>query len=187
MKVEGREKISIAVSDAWRGVNDPSILRACTPGLTRLDETSPDQFEATLELKLPAVSGRFEGRVVILERDEPSRLKLQLEGKGGPGFVNGEAELHFGPDGDGTAVHFEANVQVGGQIARLGQRMISGVTKEMAGQFFEALERVAAPGGTAAEDGGVSAPTEFAPNPLSSFLKLAWRTLLNLLGLSKRS
>ena len=187
MKVEGREKISIAVSDAWRGVNDPSILRACTPGLTRLDETSPDQFEATLELKLPAVSGRFEGRVVILERDEPSRLKLRLEGKGGPGFVNGEAELHLGADADGTAVHFEADVQVGGQIARLGQRMISGVTKEMAGQFFEALEREAAPGEAAAAGGEVPGSTAFRPNPLSSFLQLAWRTLLNLLGLSKRS
>ena len=187
MKVEGREKIAIALADAWRGVNDPSILRACTPGLTRLDETNPDHFEATLELKLPAVSGRFEGRVVILEREEPSRMKLRLEGKGGPGFVNGEAELHLAADGDGTAVRFEADVQVGGQMARLGQRMISGVTKEMAGQFFEALERAAAPGAPASGDGGVPVPAEAGPNPLSSFLRLAWRTLLNLLGLSKRS
>ena len=162
MKVEGREKISIGLADAWRGVNDPSTLRACTPGLTRLDETSPDHFEATLELKLPAMSGRFEGQVVILERDEPSRLKLRLEGKGGPGFVNGEAELHLGADGDGTAIRFNADVQVGGPMARLGQRMISGVTKEMAGQFFEALERVAAPGAAASGEGEVPPRTEKA-------------------------
>ena len=187
MKIEGQEKISIDRTDAWRGVNDPAVLRACTPGLTRLDETRPDHFEATLELKLPAVSGRFEGQVVILERDEPERMKLRLEGKGGPGFVKGEAELHLDAEGDGTAVRFAADVQVGGQIARLGQRMISGVTKEMAGQFFEALETAAAPGGAERDDGGEVVLADSSPNPLASFLQLAWRTLLNLLGLSKRS
>lgn len=181
MKIEGSERIAVALADAWRGVNDPAVLRACTPGVTRLDETAPDHFEATLELKLPAINGRFDGTAQIVERDEPRRLKLRLQGKGAPGFVNGDAEIFLEADGDGTAVRYAADVQVGGQVARLGQRMISGVTKEMAGQFFEAFERAAAPG--AAAD---AAPPP-APNPLMAALQLAWRTLLNLLGLSRRS
>lgn len=183
VKIEGRERLQVSLADAWRSLNDPAVLRACTPGLSRLDETRADHYEATLELKLPALNGRFEGSVDIVEREEPSRMKMRLEGKGGPGFVNGEAELHLEGEGDATVIRYVADIQVGGQVARLGQRMISGVTKEMAGQFFEALERAAS---GAASVSGV-APADSGPKPLSAFLALAWRTLLNLLGLSKRS
>lgn len=186
MKIEGHETLAIALSDTWRGLNDPGVLRSCTPGLTRLDETSPDHFEATLELNLPAVTGLFEGRLDILEREEPSRMKLRLEGKGRPGFVRGEAEIQLEAQAGGTAVQFVADVQVGGQIARLGQRMISGVTKEMAGQFFEALEGVAAPRGAGSDPSHVT-PVSAPPDTFASFFKLVWRTFLNLLGLSRRS
>jgi len=180
VRVEGNETIGVSRVDTWRGVNDPEVLKACMPGVTRLDETRPDHFEATLELKLPAIHGRFDGRIDIVERTEPDRLKLHIEAKGGAGFVNGEAELHLEEVEAGTFLRYVADVQVGGQIARLGQRMISGVTKEMAGQFFESLERVLNDEGTC---GGLSAPR----NPIAAFLQLAWRSLRNLLGLSRRS
>ncbi len=180
MRVEGHETIGVSRADAWRGVNDPEVLKACTPGVTRLEETRPDHFEATLELKLPAIHGCFDGSVDIVERTEPDRMKLHIDAKGGAGFVNGEAELHLEEVEAGTVLRYVADVQVGGQVARLGQRMISGVTKEMAGQFFESLERVLNGGGTC---GGLAAPR----NPIATFFQLAWRTLLNLLGLSRRS
>ncbi len=180
MRVEGHETIGVSRADAWRGVNDPEVLKACTPGVTRLEETRPDHFEATLELKLPAIHGRFDGSVDIVERTEPDRLKLHIDVKGGPGFVNGEAVLHLEEAEAGTALRYVADVQVGGQVARLGQRMISGVTKEMAGQFFESLERVLTGSGT---NGALTAPR----NPIAAFFQLAWRTLLNLLGVSRRS
>ncbi len=180
MKVEGHETLGVSRADAWRGVNDPEVLKACTPGVTRLEETRPDHFEATLELKLPAIHGRFDGSVDIVERMEPDRLKLRIGAKGRPGFVNGEAELHLEEAAAGTALRYVADIQVGGQVARLGQRMISGVTKEMAGQFFESLERVLTGGATR---GAPSAPR----NPIAAIFQLAWRTLLNLLGLSSRS
>jgi uncharacterized protein len=187
MRIEGTEKVSARRAEIWRGINDPSVLRACTPGLTRLDETSPDHFDAALELALPAISGRFEGSVDILERDAEQRMKLQLKGKGAPGFVNGTAELLLADaEGGGTQIGYVVDVQIGGQIARLGQRMIFGVTKEMLGQFFEALERsvsvAAAPSASATASARPAAPAPFA-----ALVQLAWRTLLNLLGLSKRS
>jgi hypothetical protein len=193
MRIEGQETVAASQAEVWRGVNDPAVLRACTPGLTKLDETTPDHFDAALELKLPAVSGRFDGTADVVEREEPRRLKLKVKGKGAPGFVDGSAELVLAPaegDASRTLVRYVADVQIGGQVARLGQRMISGVTKEMAGQFFEALartldaQRAAAAG---APDGGASASAPAPPNAFLAFLQLAWRTLLNLLGLSKRS
>ncbi len=176
MRVEGRERVPLAIEEAWRRINDPETMRACTPGLERLEETSVDHYEALLELRLPAITGRFTGTVDFLERREPELLRLRMKGKGPPGFVDGEVTLRLSACDDGTEVQYEADVHVGGQVARLGQRMISGVTQEMAGQFFEAFGR-----------SGVDATPAQPPNAMRSFLVLVWRTLLNLLGLSRRS
>jgi carbon monoxide dehydrogenase subunit G len=189
VRIEGSEKVAVPRSAVWSGLNDPAVLRACTPGLTRLDESSKDHFDAVLELAIPALTGRFEGSVDIVERAEKERMKLRLKGQGSPGFVNGTAELHLADaDGGGTQLGYVVDVQVGGQIARLGQRMIFGVTKEMLGQFFEALERrLAAPAAAPRPDASHAPAAAAAPPALGSLFQLAWRTLLNLLGLSKRS
>jgi len=163
----------------WRGLNDPAVLKACTPGLEVLDETRPDHYDAVLEVRVPALTGRFEGSADVVERQDPERMKLRLQGKGSPGFVQGEAELRLAETGEGTRVDYVADVQVGGQVARLGQRMISGITKEMAGQFFEAFARH----GKGEAGGAAPAPR----NPIAAFFQLLWRTILNLLGLSRRS
>ena len=87
MKIEGQERLALPAGRAFEALLDPALLRACTPGLARLDETQPGHYEATLDLKLPAISGRFEGTVDVVEREAPSRAKLRLKGKGAPGFV----------------------------------------------------------------------------------------------------
>jgi carbon monoxide dehydrogenase subunit G len=176
MNIEGREHVAVAINDVWRGLNDTQVYRDSMPELTSLEETEPDHMDAVLELQLPAISGRFEGSLDVLERAEPERLKLRLEGKGGPGFVVGEAELLLTENGDGTDVHYRVDVQVGGQIARLGQRMIAGVTKEMASNFFIAFEQVMQ---------GGEKPR--AANPIIGMIRLVWQTLLSMLGLSRRS
>jgi len=185
MKIEGRERVALPRERVFAALDDPAVLRACTPGLTRLERTAPDRYEATLEIQLPALTGRFEGSVAILERAAPERMRFQLEGKGAPGFVHGTAELELVDAAPGTEVRYVADVQVGGQVARLGQRMLSGVSKEMAGQFFEAFEGAAAPGAAAGAGGAVARPA--AKRPIAAALQLLWRTILNLLGLSKRS
>lgn len=175
MKLEGTESLETPLLDCWRRINDPVVLRACAPGLISLTESGSDVYDAVLELKLPALSGRFTGTVEFVERHEPERLRLRLRGKGAPGFVEASAEVRLAETDEGTQLRYTAEVQVGGQLARLGQRMISGVTREMAGQFFENLDRY--------QPGGRTAP----PSAIRSFLTLLWRSLLRLLGLRRDS
>ncbi|HXZ85211.1 MAG TPA: SRPBCC domain-containing protein, partial [Myxococcota bacterium] len=109
------------------------------------------------------------------ERRPPDHLRLRLAGKGPVGFVDGEVALELARVDEGTRVQYAADVQVGGQVARLGQRMLSGVTREMAGQFFAAFERWRP-----------EAPDQVvAPGAGRSFLQLLWRSLLRLLGLRR--
>jgi carbon monoxide dehydrogenase subunit G len=175
MKLEGRQVIDTPLAQAWQRIIDPRVLRACTPGLEKLEARDPDHYEALLEVRVPAVTGRFEGTLEFLERVPPERVKLRLAGKGAVGFVDGEVTLSLSAVDEGTSVSYVADVQVGGQIARLGQRMISGVTREMAGQFFTAFERWK----PEAPEEKVAAP------PARSFFQLVWRTLLRLLGLRR--
>jgi len=175
VRLEGTETVARSPQEAWEGLNDARALRACTPGLERLDARDPDHYDAVLEVKLPAITGRFEGTLEYLERHPSDRLRLRLQGKGAVGFVDGEVTLELAPSGPHTQVHYVADVQIGGQVARLGQRMLSGVTREMAGQFFRAFESWRAE----AADVKVAAP------PGRSFLQLVWRTLLRLLGVRR--
>ena len=175
MKLEGRQIVDLPLEAAWERLLDPRVLRACTPGLEKLEPRDADHCDAVLEVKLPAISGRFEGTLEYLERRPPDQLRLRLQGKGAVGFVDGEVALELARVDEGTSIHYAADVQVGGQVARLGQRMLSGVTREMAGQFFAAFERWRP-----------EAPEEVvAPGAGRSFLQLVWRSLLRLLGLRR--
>lgn len=171
MFIEGREHVAAPVDAVWRGLNDTQVYRDSMPELTSLIETRPDHMEAVLELKLPAITGRFEGFLDVLERTEPGRLKLRLEGKGGSGFVVGDVELLMTESGDGTDVCYQANLQIGGQMARLGQRMIAAMAREMARNFFVAFEQLMHNG-----------KKPQAVNPVIVVLRLVWRTLLGMLG-----
>ena len=175
MKLEGRQVIETPLAQAWERIIDPRVLRACTPGLEKLEARDPDHYDALLEVRLPAITGRFEGSLEFLERVPPERLKFRLAGKGAVGFVDGEVTLLLSEVDEGTSVQYVADVQIGGQVARLGQRMISGVTREMAGQFFSAFERWQ----PEAPEQKVAAP------PARSFFQLLWRTILRLLGLRR--
>ena len=175
MKLDGRQVVDVPLARAFERLNDPRVLKACTPGLERLDARDADHFDAVLEVKLPAITGRFEGTLEYLERQPPDRVRLRVQGKGAVGFVDGEVTLELASADEGTSVHYIADVQVGGQVARLGQRMLSGVTREMAAQFFGAFERWR----PEEPEQKVAAP------PGRSFLQLAWRVLLRLLGLRR--
>ena len=172
MKIEGSAQVAMAPAQAWQHINDPESLRRCTPGMTKLVETAPDIYEATIELALPAIRGRFDGTVEFLERRPSDRVQIRLQGKGPPGFVNGEVVLELRPADGGTTFQYSADVQVGGQIARLGQRMVSGMAKDMAAQFFEAFERL----DTATRGEPV------ARSPIAAFFDLLWRSIKRVLA-----
>ena len=143
MKIEGTQKIAVARERLFAALTDPAVLQKCIPGCEQLEKTGENQYNAKLTAGVGPIKGVFNATVSLADITAPSHYKLVVEGKGQPGFVKGAGELNLAEDGDGTSIQYTGEVNVGGLLASVGQRMIQGAANMMASRFFSALEQEA--------------------------------------------
>ena len=108
----------------------------------KLEKIGPDEYKAVMKVGVGPVKGTFEGKVRLLDQEPPHRYRMAVEGSGGPGFVRGEAVIELAEAEGGTRVSYNADVQVGGLIASVGQRMLGGVSRMMLDQFFGKMTEI---------------------------------------------
>jgi len=136
MKLEGSYEVKAPRQKVWSAFLDPEILQKAIPGCEKLEMVGPDEYKATLKIGVAAVKGTFEGKVRLSDKKPSDSYRLAAEGSGGPGFVRADTLISLADIEGGTRVSYSADVQVGGLIAGVGQRMLGGVSKMMADQFF---------------------------------------------------
>lgn len=140
MKVEGTYSLLAPRERVWTLLNDPAVLARITPGVKDLTPSGTDTYRATIEVGVGPVKGTYTGQVSITDRTPPERLTLRIEGGGRPGTIRATGELHLEAQGSSTVVRYIGDAQVTGLVASVGHRLMSGVAKQMAGEFFKALE-----------------------------------------------
>jgi len=147
----------------WEALNDPEVLKACLSGCEEMNKVSDDTFEATVTAKLGAVRARLKGRVVLSEIDPPNGYTISGSGQGGAvGFAKGGARVALADAEGGTLLTYEAQADLGGKLAAVGSRVIQGVAKKMADDFFgKFAERLG--GGTPAAEAEPPAAAAQAP------------------------
>lgn len=136
MKLEGAHDVAAPRQRVWDAFLDPEYLRQAIPGCEKLEATGPGQYKATLKIGVGGVKGTFEGKVDLSDLKAPTSYRMHVEGTGGPGFVRGDTDVTLSDIEGGTRVSYIADVQVGGLIASVGQRMLGGVSRMMADKFF---------------------------------------------------
>lgn len=148
MKLEGTHELEATRDRVYQSLVNPEVLQRCIPGCERLERTGENAFSATIRAGVGSIKGLFEGKVRLEDLREPEHFRMVVEGKGPPGFLKGSGDLDLEQDGAITRVTYAGDVQVGGTIASVGQRMIQGTAKMMAAQFFTCLgaEAKTAPG-----------------------------------------
>jgi carbon monoxide dehydrogenase subunit G len=139
MKLEGSYEVKAPREKVWSAFLDPETLRKAIPGCEKLEMIGPDEYKATLKIGVAAVKGTFEGKVRLSDKKPSDSYRLAAEGSGGPGFVRADTLISLSDIEGGTRVSYSADVQVGGLIAGVGQRMLGGVSKMMADQFFNKM------------------------------------------------
>jgi carbon monoxide dehydrogenase subunit G len=148
----------------WAVITDPAVLARTIPGCESLEQVGDDQYKMNVTVGVGAIRGTYAGGVKLSDQQRPTSYVMHASGAGGPGNVRATVRINLQPDTDSTTLTYSADAVVGGPVAGVGQRMMTGVAKRMAGQFFKAIDDeltgavvpiAAAPSAVAA---GVAAP-----------------------------
>src|SRR5215472_8541719 len=137
MDIKGEYRIAAPRDKVFAALNDPAVLQACIPGCESLEKLSDTEMTAKVRLRIGPVSASFSGKVTLSDIDPPNGYKISGEGQGGvAGFAKGGAVVTLREDGSETVLDYNADTQVGGKIAQVGARLISGTARKLADEFF---------------------------------------------------
>jgi len=140
LKIEGTQTIAAPRQRVFTALVDPDVLQRCIPGCEQLEKSDGNKYNAKLSAGIGPIRGVFTATVALENIKAPEHYTLVVEGKGQTGFVKGTGELNFVEAEGGTSVQYNAEVNVGGLLASVGQRMIQSAANMLAGKFFSCLE-----------------------------------------------
>ena len=140
MKIESTQELHAPRDRVYSALTDPEVLRRCIPGCESLEKTAEDTYSATLKAGVGSIKGTFKGEVRLEDMRPPEHYRIVVEGKGAIGFAKGSADFDLEEKDGVTVITYSGELQVGGTIAGVGQRMIQGAAKMMASRFFASLE-----------------------------------------------
>ena len=142
MKLSGSYEIPATREQVWSHLIKPSSLRRCIPGCKKLSETRAQHYKAQLEVGVAGIKGSYSGEVQLLGLQRPGHLKMALQGQGQSGHLKGEGKIRLEEKGKATLIHYSGDIQIGGLIAAVGQRLLLLASKRITQQFFENLKKV---------------------------------------------
>ena len=171
MNLDGSAVLNADRERVWSLITDPAVLARTIPGCISLEQTGDDEYRLNVSVGVGAIKGTYAGEVRLSDQKRPESYVMHASGAGGPGQVKAVVPIVLADNGDGTTtLSYSADAVVGGPVAGVGQRMITGVAKRTAQQFFAAIDHElhgavvpisAAPSAAAAAPQG-AAPTVFA-------------------------
>ena len=141
MKLAGEYLFDGPRDVVWEVLRDPKVLATALPGTQSLEMIEENVYEGKMNVRIGPVAGLFAGKLVVSNEVPPESYTLTVEGKGAPGFGKGSGDCKLTEQGDQTLMTYEGELQVGGTIANVGQRLIETVANSMAKQAFESLNR----------------------------------------------
>ena len=141
MKISGEFTVNAPKQKVWETLNDVEALGSMIPGAKGLKEVGPDEYTANMDVGIGPIRASFAGKVKIEERDEPNSYTLKVDGNSRHGWMKGTGRVELEEiDAESTLIKADGDIQTGGMIARVGQRMLPGVSKQLMGVFFKNVE-----------------------------------------------
>ena len=137
MEMTGEQLIPQSQDVTWKALNDTQILKECIVGCESIEQSGDNEYQIVMTAKVGPVSAKFKGRMTLNDIVPPQSYRITFEGQGGvAGFAKGEASVNLEPQDGGTKLTYAANAMIGGKLAQVGSRLIDGVAKKIAGEFF---------------------------------------------------
>ncbi len=142
MKVTGEATLHAPIERVWQALNDPAVLVRTIPGCQRLEATGPDSYAMTVTAGVASIKGTYSGEVKLRDQQPPASFVMSAAGAGAPGTLSTEVQVCLSEVDGGTRLTYDADALIGGMIGGVGQRMLAGVAKKTAGEFFAAVDDV---------------------------------------------
>ena len=158
MKFTGDNVVAAPVEQAWDALLDPAVLVRTIPGCERLEATGENAYAMTVTAGVASIKGTYAGSCELRDLVEHESLVMKLDGAGAPGTIGATVNVRFTPEGSTTRVSYDADAVVGGMIGGVGQRMLTSVSRRMAGEFFGNVDAAIAGGPVVAPAAAGAAP-----------------------------
>ncbi len=150
MDMHGEQLIPLPLQQVWEGLNDPAVLKDCIAGCDILEKITDTEYKVGMTAAIGPVKAKFSGKLTLADMNPPQSYSLAFEGTGGvAGFARGTAQVALSPEGEGTRLAYTAKATVGGKLAQIGSRLIDGVARKMADEFFVKFNARVASGASA--------------------------------------
>ena len=160
MKINGTATLNAPRDRVWAALNDPAVLVRTIPGCEKLEALGGDRYTMTVTAGVASIKGTYLGDVALTDPEPPTGFTLKASGAGAPGTVNADVRVTLADDGTGrTLLSYAADAVVGGAVGGVGQRVLAGVAKKTAGEFFRAVDAVLAEPAVAAVPGQAPSPS----------------------------
>lgn len=168
MNLDGSAALNGSPEAVWAALTDPAVLARTIPGCLALERVGEDSYRMDVAVGVGAVKGTYAGEVHLTDQNRPKSYVMHASGAGAPGQVRATVTIELAPSEDSsTTLTYSADAVVGGPVAGVGQRMITGVAKRLAAQFFTAIDAeltgTAVPIAAAPSTAAVSRPDAEAP------------------------
>jgi carbon monoxide dehydrogenase subunit G len=148
VKIAGSAVLHAPAERVWAALNDPAVLARTIPGCSHLEPVGSDSYAMTVTAGVASIKGVYKGQVALHDQQPPGSFRLRASGAGAPGTVTADVLVRLSDTDDGsTQLDYDADAVVGGMVGGVGQRVLAGVAKKTAGEFFKAVDGVLAGGG----------------------------------------
>lgn len=141
MKVEGTYTFDAPIEAVWQALNDPAVLVKITPGCERLEPVGENAYRGTLKAGVGPLQGQFSGTIALHDVQPPTSYRMTVDGDGPLGFVHADGQVRLAEQGASTLMRYTGDVQMGGRVAMLGQRVLDRSAATLLRQGLAALAR----------------------------------------------
>ena len=140
--MNGQQTVPLSQQRTWEALNDTSMLKQCIPGCDSLEQVADNQYQLTMTSRIGPVSAKFKGLMTLQDVEAPRAYTMVFEGQGGvAGFAKGQAAVSLVEEGEATVLSYTVKAMIGGKLAQLGARLIDGVARKTADEFFKAFNQ----------------------------------------------
>ncbi|GIO19555.1 carbon monoxide dehydrogenase [Oceanobacillus oncorhynchi subsp. incaldanensis] len=142
MDGKGSIKLQGNKETVFASLLNPEVLKNCIMGCKELNQQEENVYQVDLSVGVAAVKGKYDATIRLTDVEAPESYRLIVHGEGGPGFVDAEAEIQLVTvEYNKTELNYTYEAQVGGKVASIGQRMLSGVAKLIINDFFKKVKK----------------------------------------------